>query len=76
MAKNAVISKKPSKKFNQPKGWHAVHVTDAKGNKKYNCPCKGDPQPVSKRLQDRRDEVPPSKDKFFYHVPGSQNRKK
>lgn len=71
------VSKKPSKKFNMGAKWHGEHTTDSKGNKVFNCACKGQPQAVSPRLAQRLADHP-TKDvgKLHFIKPGSQNRKK
>lgn len=75
MSQTAIGSKKPSKKFNEPKGWHG-QKSGPEGNQTFNCPCAGKPQTVSARLAARRNEVPTGATKHKFHVPGSQNRNK
>lgn len=69
MSQSTITSRKTPKNECMGAKWHA------EGD---NCPCKGRPQPVSARLQGRRDETPKpgTTPKMFFRTPGSQNRKK
>lgn len=70
------VSKKPSKKVGRGAKWHGESTVDTQGNRHFNCPCHGKPQPVSAKLADRRAQVPKpgATGKMHYIMPGSQQK--